>query len=198
MGCVQSTQFRLRIGPYQSRIGPDSACFRGSPVFAGEGMQFESHLGHSITPRQRGFCFNVWTLTLAGPSDAWPRSCLAPRWPVRLCGWRVQVPWLVSPPPAGMWGHPGLLSGCVCVAVVGLYLFMSWGCGGDMLLLKQVHSATSFALHDLLFAFRSFSRASLPAASLSVRARLSPWPHTESFERACVHRRPCLARPRSR
>ena len=28
------------------RIGPDSACFRGSPVFAGEGMQFESHLGH--------------------------------------------------------------------------------------------------------------------------------------------------------
>ena len=46
LGCVQSTQFRLRIGPYQSRIGPDSACFRGGPVFAGEGMQFESHLGH--------------------------------------------------------------------------------------------------------------------------------------------------------
>lgn len=22
-------------------------------------MQFESHLGHSMTPRQRGFCFNV-------------------------------------------------------------------------------------------------------------------------------------------
>jgi hypothetical protein len=33
-------------------------------VFAWAGMQFESHLGHSMTPRQRGFCFNVWTLTL--------------------------------------------------------------------------------------------------------------------------------------
>ena len=34
------------FGSYVGRIGPDSACFRGSPVFAGEGMQFESHLGH--------------------------------------------------------------------------------------------------------------------------------------------------------
>jgi hypothetical protein len=29
--------------------------FHGSPVFAGAGMQFESYLGHSVTPRQRGF-----------------------------------------------------------------------------------------------------------------------------------------------
>jgi hypothetical protein len=46
LGCVQSTHFGLRIGSYWGRIGPDSGCFRGSPVFAGEGMQFESHLGH--------------------------------------------------------------------------------------------------------------------------------------------------------
>ena len=44
--CVQSTHIVLRIGSYVGRAGPDSACFRGSPVFAGEGMQFESHLGH--------------------------------------------------------------------------------------------------------------------------------------------------------
>ena len=40
--------------------------FRGSPVLAGAGMQFESPLGQSMTPRQSGFCFNVWTLTLRG------------------------------------------------------------------------------------------------------------------------------------
>jgi hypothetical protein len=45
-GCVQSTHFGLRTGSYWCRTGPYSACFRGSPVFAGEGMQFESHLGH--------------------------------------------------------------------------------------------------------------------------------------------------------
>jgi DNA-binding XRE family transcriptional regulator len=48
---------------------PDRAglrLFPGRPVFAGAGMQFESHLGHSIPPRQRGFCFNVWTFTRLG------------------------------------------------------------------------------------------------------------------------------------
>ena len=33
-------------GRIVGRIGSDSACFRGSPVFARAGMQFESHLGH--------------------------------------------------------------------------------------------------------------------------------------------------------
>ena len=28
------------------RIGPDSGCLRGSPVFARAGARFESHLGH--------------------------------------------------------------------------------------------------------------------------------------------------------
>ena len=44
--CVQSTLFGLRIGSYVGRIGRDSACLREFPVFAGAGMQFESHLGH--------------------------------------------------------------------------------------------------------------------------------------------------------
>ena len=45
-----------------------------------------------MTPRQRGFCFNVWTLVLGGPSDVGRGVCLAPRWPVRLCGWQGQGP----------------------------------------------------------------------------------------------------------
>ena len=44
--CGQCPHFGLRIGSYMGRIGPDSACFRGRPVFARAGMQFESHLGH--------------------------------------------------------------------------------------------------------------------------------------------------------
>jgi hypothetical protein len=66
LGCGQCPHFGSRTGSYVGRFGPDSACFRGSPGFAGAGMQFESHLGHSMTPRQRGFCFNVWTLTFRG------------------------------------------------------------------------------------------------------------------------------------
>jgi len=46
LGCVHCAHFGLLIGAYVGRIGPDSACFREFPVFAGEGMQFESHLGH--------------------------------------------------------------------------------------------------------------------------------------------------------
>jgi hypothetical protein len=38
----------------------------GTSVFTRAGMQFESHLGHSMTPRQRGFLLYVWTLTLLG------------------------------------------------------------------------------------------------------------------------------------
>jgi hypothetical protein len=39
--CTPSPSDRVVRG----RTGPDSAFFRGRPVFAG-GMQFESHLGH--------------------------------------------------------------------------------------------------------------------------------------------------------
>ncbi|RKR13722.1 hypothetical protein C8D78_3382 [Arthrobacter oryzae] len=46
LGWVQSTHFGRRTPSYVGRIGPDSLCFRVSPVFAEEGMQFESHLGH--------------------------------------------------------------------------------------------------------------------------------------------------------
>jgi hypothetical protein len=35
--------------------------FSGVPSLARAGRQFESHLGHSISPRQRGFCFDVLT-----------------------------------------------------------------------------------------------------------------------------------------
>jgi hypothetical protein len=65
-GCAQCAHLGPRIGSYSCRIGPDCICFLEFPAFAREGMQFESHLGHSIPPRQRGFCFNVWTLTLRG------------------------------------------------------------------------------------------------------------------------------------
>jgi hypothetical protein len=45
--CAQCAHLSPRTGSYRGRIGPDSACFRDFPVFAGEGMQFESHLGHA-------------------------------------------------------------------------------------------------------------------------------------------------------
>jgi Fic/DOC family len=40
---------------------PGFRMFRGFPVISRPRRQFESHLGHSISPRQRGFCFNVLT-----------------------------------------------------------------------------------------------------------------------------------------
>ena len=59
--CFQAEQDRpfpgfgadVRTGPYSPRIGPDSACFRGSPLFVGAGTRFESHLGHSVSAGQR-------------------------------------------------------------------------------------------------------------------------------------------------
>jgi hypothetical protein len=44
--CAHCAHLGPRTGPYVGRIGPDSAGFRGSPVSARSGMQFESHLGH--------------------------------------------------------------------------------------------------------------------------------------------------------
>ena len=61
-----STPFALDRTVKPAGLAPDSVVFADFPVFARAGMQFESHLGHSIPPRQRGFCFNVCTLTLLG------------------------------------------------------------------------------------------------------------------------------------
>jgi len=44
--CVHCPHFGLRTGSNSPRIGPDSACLQGSPVFARAGTRFESHLGH--------------------------------------------------------------------------------------------------------------------------------------------------------
>jgi hypothetical protein len=64
-------------------------------------------------PSSEGFCFNVWTLTPAGPSDGVRGMCLAPRSPIRLCGWRVRV--LAGGPSAcwnlGLWVVPSCCSG---------------------------------------------------------------------------------------
>jgi hypothetical protein len=83
-------------------------------------------------PRQRGFCFNVCTSTGVGPSDACRGWCLAAAVTCSVIWVEGSEPWLVSPPPAGKWGHPGLLSGWLCWAWLVLYLFMSRGPADDM------------------------------------------------------------------
>jgi hypothetical protein len=69
-------------------------------------MRFESHLGHSMTPRQRGFCFNVWTFVPSvGPSDTVRGLCLAPA-VAHLVVWVAgSGSWSVGLPPAGIWGY---------------------------------------------------------------------------------------------
>jgi hypothetical protein len=132
-GCVHCPHFGCRTGSYWGRIGPDSACFRGSPAFAGEGMQFESHLGHSIPPRQRGFCFNVCTSTRFGSLLRLSRRCgLAAAVAYGVMWVAGSGPWLVGLPPAGVWSHSRLFSRLFEWAWLALYLFMPWGCGDDM------------------------------------------------------------------
>jgi hypothetical protein len=46
-GCAQCAHFGLRLGAYIGRTGSDCRCFLEFPVFAGLGIQFESHLGHA-------------------------------------------------------------------------------------------------------------------------------------------------------
>jgi hypothetical protein len=73
-------------------------------MFARAGVRFESHLGHA-EPLVRGvLALMCGHLASAGSSDIVRGLCLAPRWPVRLCGWRGQGFWLVGPPLAGIWG----------------------------------------------------------------------------------------------
>jgi hypothetical protein len=100
-GCVQSTHFGLRIGSYRCRTGPDSACFRGSPVFAGEGMQFESHLGHSISLVRGDFALTCVQTLRWRASDANSAGFgLAAAGPMQVCGVVGSSPWLVGLPPA--------------------------------------------------------------------------------------------------
>ena len=54
LGCGQCPHFGSRTGPYRCRTGPDSLFLGGSPVFAGAGTRFESHLGH-VFSLFRGF-----------------------------------------------------------------------------------------------------------------------------------------------
>jgi hypothetical protein len=62
-------------------------------------IAFESHLGHGITPRQRGFCFNVLTGSTGRPSDArFAGFGLAAAVPKRVCGVAGSSPWVVLPP----------------------------------------------------------------------------------------------------
>jgi hypothetical protein len=72
-------------------------------MIAGEGMQFESYLGHSRSPRQRGFCFNVWTNHAVRSLWRWVRALAwPPRWPVGVWGWRDQgTGWWASACSAG-------------------------------------------------------------------------------------------------
>jgi hypothetical protein len=117
-GCVQSTHFGLRIGSYRCRTGPDSLCFRESPLFAGERMQFESHLGHAFPLVGGGFCFNVCTKLVVASSDGWCAVCgLAAA--VAYSGVWVagSGPWLLGPPPALCWDYGVSGSGSIGLVV---------------------------------------------------------------------------------
>ena len=64
-------------------------------------MQFESHLGHRIPPRQELFCFDVLTKLALGASDATGAGFgLAAAEPMQVCGVAGSVSWLVGAPPA--------------------------------------------------------------------------------------------------
>ena len=61
------------------RIGPDPAEFRmfpGSPVITGEGMQFESHLGHVFSPFRGLRAADCVQISFMGPYGA--HSCWRP------------------------------------------------------------------------------------------------------------------------
>ena len=80
-GCGRCPHFPCPTTSYSLPTIPVSACFRGFPVFSGAGMQFESHIGHSISPRQRGFCFNLYT-----PYGRVPLTVVRGLWPGRRGG----------------------------------------------------------------------------------------------------------------
>jgi hypothetical protein len=95
-----------------------------------------------ITPRQRGFCFNVWTLTLGGSSElsavcAWRRGGQN-----QLCGWRGQGP---ACRPSACWnlGLWVVLSRCFRWPVGGRHSFMAKSCGDDMTKLNFLRGSSA-------------------------------------------------------
>ena len=79
---------------------------------------------------------------LAGSSDVGCGLCLAPRWPVRLCGWRVQGP--------GWWAFRLVVSRGMCSPiwlfrwpVVGPHSFMAQSCGDDMTKANSLRRSSS-------------------------------------------------------
>jgi len=116
--CVHCPHFGLRTGSYRARIGPDSACLQGSPVFARAGTRFESHLGH-VFSLFRGFLvlFRVDSVhTLA--SDLMFRVCGVADRPIRLYGgvagyggprtalWDAFWVFILVRPSLGVWRSP--------------------------------------------------------------------------------------------
>ena len=97
-------------------------------------MQFESHLGHDVFPRQRFFCFDVCTKLDSRRSDGlgrglWPgrRGACAGVWGggvSALAGWHSA---LLS------WSYMVPRSGFVGWARGGLHLFMGRWSGDDMM-----------------------------------------------------------------
>ena len=90
-GCAQCAHPGLRIGSYWCRTRPDCRCFGGSPVFAGSGTRFESHLGHSVSAGQKRFSLKLVLFRVDSvhtpTSDLVLRGVWVPGRPVFGCVW---------------------------------------------------------------------------------------------------------------
>jgi hypothetical protein len=118
--------------PDRRRTGPYSACFRGSPVFAGLECSSSPTSGTHSPLVRGGFALPSDIDPCSGPSDAGPwlvPGAAAAHEVVWVAG---SGPWPVGPPSAGMWGHSGLLSGLFRRPWLVLYLFMPCGSDDDM------------------------------------------------------------------
>jgi hypothetical protein len=92
-------------------------------------MRFESHLGHSVLPRQRRFCFDVCTKLAVASSDGLGRGLwLAAAEPMQVCGVAGSSPWLVGLPPA----VSGFLLFLVPVLSGGPGLAYTYSCAGKV------------------------------------------------------------------
>ncbi len=133
--------FWLRTGSYIGRIGSDCGCFRGSAGFSRTGARFESHLGHSKSPRQRGFCFQCVDIgPFRVPLTLVAARCLAPRSPMDYVGGGFRA--MAGGRSAGIWGDwVSFLT--LLMAVVGLHVFMSKSCGEDMTRWKFLEDSSS-------------------------------------------------------
>jgi hypothetical protein len=98
-------------------------------------MQFESHLGHSISPRQRRFCFDVLTKLVVASSDGLGRGLGPDRRGglFRCVGSGLKT---LASGPSGCcdWGYAVPRSGSFGLVVGGQHLFMVLGGVHDMTL----------------------------------------------------------------